>query len=139
VLIQRVQTLIFKFQATFNVKVFMKTDIKILFILLAATLITACTVKPKNKVPGEYIAGQAKFHEVCANCHGPDAMGGNKAPKLIQRKFITSNYSNKRIARTIINGSSSAAMPSQKRKVSEEEIHEIIKYLRYSQKDAGLT
>jgi aromatic ring hydroxylase len=66
-------------------------------------------------------------------------MGGNKAPKLIQRKFVTSNYSNKRIAMTIINGSSSAAMPSQKTKVSEEEIYEIIKYLRYSQKDAGLT
>ena len=117
----------------------MKDHFKILFILLAATLITACAVKPRNKVPDEYIAGQSKFHEVCANCHGPDAMGGNKAPKLIQGKFIASNYSDQRIAKTIINGSSSAAMPSQKRKVSEEEIYEIIKYLRYSQKNAGLT
>jgi mono/diheme cytochrome c family protein len=116
----------------------MKDYFKIVFTLLTATLITACAVKPKNKVPDEYIAGQAKFHEVCANCHGPDAMGGKKAPKLIQGKFVASNYSNQRIARTIINGSSSAAMPSQKRKVSEEEIYEIIKYLRYSQKDAGL-
>ena len=117
----------------------MKGHIKPLFMLLLTALVTACAVEPRKKVPGNFITGQAKFHEVCANCHGPDAMGGNKAPKLIQKKFISLNYSDQSIARIIINGSSSGAMPSQKRKVSEKEINEIIKYLRYSQKEAGLT
>ncbi len=117
----------------------MKGHFKIFFLLLLMTLGTGCTVEPSKTVPDPYIAGQAKFHDVCANCHGPDAMGGNKAPKLIQKKFISSNYSNQRIARTIINGSSSGAMPPQKRKISEKEISQIIKYLRYSQKEAGLT
>jgi hypothetical protein len=34
-----------------------------------------------------------------------------------------------------MNGSQSGAMPAQKRKVTEEDIKQIIKYLRYSQKD----
>jgi len=117
----------------------MKGHIKTLFMLLLATLVTGCAVEPRKKVPGNFIAGQVKFHKVCANCHGPDAMGGNKAPKLIQKKFISSNYSDQSIARIIIDGSSSGAMPSMKRKVSEIEIKEIIKYLRYSQKEAELT
>lgn len=116
----------------------MKRNVPILLILFLATLAIACAVEPRKKVPKEYLAGQAKFHEVCANCHGPDAMGGNKAPKLIQKKFVSSNYSDQSIARTIINGSTSGAMPPQKRKVSDKDINEIIQYLRYSQRNAGL-
>ena len=107
-----------------------------LFLLVLAN---ACAVEPTKKVPDKFVIGQAKFHEVCANCHGPDAMGGSKAPKLMQVKFVSSNFSDQSIARTILNGSNSGAMPSQKRKVSDREINEIIKYLRYSQKEAGLT
>jgi hypothetical protein len=34
-----------------------------------------------------------------------------------------------------MNGSSSGAMPAQQTKVTQEDIQQIIKYLRYSQKD----
>ena len=85
------------------------------------------------------MTGQTKFHELCANCHGPDAMGGNKAPKLIQEIFSSSVYSNESIAMTITNGSSSGVMPSMKGRVSEKGINEIIEYIRYAQRDAGLT
>jgi hypothetical protein len=34
-----------------------------------------------------------------------------------------------------MNGSSSGAMPAQKNKVTQEDIKQIIKYLRYAQKD----
>jgi mono/diheme cytochrome c family protein len=103
------------------------------FPMLLTLLIISCDVKPEKIVPDEYKAGQIVFHNFCANCHGPDAMGGNKAPKLVQEKFAPENYSNGKIARTILNGSSSGAMPSQRGKVSDKEIKQIIKYLRYSQ------
>jgi len=102
--------------------------------VLVAFLIAACDVEPRKSVPEKYKVGQKRFHQICANCHGPDAMGGNKAPNLIQEKFTPKNFSNGKIAKTILNGSSSGAMPSQKGKVSDKEIKEIIKYLRYSQR-----
>lgn len=116
----------------------MKNPINILFVLILNFFITSCAVEPRKLVPEEYITGQTKFHNSCANCHGADAMGG-KSPSLIQERYASSNYSNESIAKTIINGSSSGAMASQKGKVSEKEIGEIIKYIRYAQQDAGLT
>ena len=43
------------------------------------------------------------------------------------------------MAKTIMNGSSSGAMPAQKSKVTQEDIKQIIKYVRYSQKDLSTT
>ena len=65
-------------------------------------------------------------------------MGSKRAPNFLQEKFVPKNFSNARIARTIINGSDSGAMPSQKKKVNDEEIGKIIQYIRYSQKEAGI-
>ena len=101
--------------------------------------ISACSVEPGKKVPEEFMAGQAQFNKVCANCHGPDAMGGNRAPSMIQERFTISKYSNENISQIITNGSNSGAMPSLKNRVSEKEIEEIIKYIRYLQKESGLT
>ncbi len=117
----------------------MKRNVPTLLILFLAILASACAVEPRKKVPEQFLGGQAKFHEVCANCHGPDALGGNRAPNLIQERFSPSNYSNESFTGIIINGSSSGAMPSQKGRVSEKEIRAIIKYIRYVQQEAGLT
>jgi len=103
--------------------------------LTVAVLVSGCAVEPQKVVPEPYILGQAAYHNVCANCHGADAIGTNKAPSLIHAKYSKENFSNKKIAKIIVNGSSSGSMPAQKRKVAQEDINQIIKYLRYSQKD----
>jgi cytochrome c oxidase cbb3-type subunit III len=110
---------------------------KFAFIIIMLSII-GCTIKPKKSVPEDYVAGQKYFHQVCANCHGVDAAGGNKAPTLLQEKFLPTNFINGKIAKTILNGSSSGAMPSQKNKVNDEQIREIIKYIRFSQREAGI-
>ena len=102
-------------------------------------LLTGCSIEPENAVPKLYQLGQTSYHRVCAQCHGSDAKGGKRAPTFLQVKFNHNNFSNSRIAKTILNGSDSGAMPSQKRRVKDEEIGEIIKYIRYSQKEAGFT
>ena len=66
-------------------------------------LLTGCSIEPKLSAPKEYQLGQTSYHRVCAQCHGADAMGGKRAPKLLQDKFSPKNFSNARIARTIIN------------------------------------
>ena len=104
-------------------------------ILPLTILATGCAIEPTKTVPIQYITGQTQYHKVCANCHGADAMGTGKAPKLTHERYNKANFSNGKIAKTILRGSASGAMPAQKTKVTEADIKEIIKYLRYSQKE----
>ena len=117
----------------------MKGWVYISLALLLNVSMTSCAVEPRKTVPTNYRAGQEHYHRACANCHGPDAMGGKGAPKLIQEIFSSANFSNKKMVGTMLNGSDSGVMPCQKQKVSEQEIQEIIKYLRFLQKESGLT
>jgi mono/diheme cytochrome c family protein len=111
-----------------------KSPILINFSLL---FIFSCAPKPTLEVPKPYKKGQQYFHEVCSNCHGSDAMGKHtKAPRLIDEEYLTSNFSDADIRETILNGTDK--MPPQNKKVTTEKITEIIKYLRYSQKSAGI-
>lgn len=104
------------------------------FIIL---FIASCAPQPTKEVPAEFQLGQKYFHKVCSNCHGADAMGKQtKAPKLIDADFIQETFSDDEIIQTVIDGTDK--MPSQRNKVSDEELKEIIKYLRYSQKAANL-
>jgi len=104
-------------------------------ILISVLAISCVKIEPRKVVPIEFKEGQKHFHRVCAICHGADAMGGKKSPaKLIKEKYFQINFPNRKIKQTILMGSTSGSMPSQKSKVSEEEIKQIIKYIRYVQK-----
>ena len=99
--------------------------------------LVSCAPKPTKMVPEEFLPGQNHFHRVCANCHGADALGKQtKAPGLIDSDYLSENFSDEEIYKQIVDGSEK--MPSQRNKVSDSEINEIIKYLRYSQKVADL-
>lgn len=107
----------------------------LIFILI---LLPSCAPKPTKIVPSEYKAGQNYFHRVCANCHGVDALGKQtKAPGLIDVEYLPENFSDDEMREQIIQGSDK--MPPQRNKVSDVEIEEIIKYLRYSQISADLS
>lgn len=108
-----------------------------LLLLILLAFVAACSPQPNKEVPQEFKKGQEYFHRVCSNCHGSDAMGGyTNAPKLIDTDFIEKAYPNDEIRETILNGTNK--MPPQKNNVNADEITEIIKYLRYSQKEANL-
>ena len=59
-----------------------------------------------------------------------------QAPRLIDEEYLTPNFADEEIRETVINGTDK--MPPQRKNVTDKEITEIIKYLRYSQKAAGL-
>ena len=108
-----------------------------IFILSFAISSFSCAPKPKLEVPEPYKKGQKYFHRVCSNCHGSDAMGKHtQAPRLIDEEYLDNNFSDDDIKETIMNGTDK--MPSQKKNLTPDEITEIIKYLRYSQKAAGV-
>ena len=106
------------------------------WILISLFIISCVKIEPRKVVPLEFKEGQRHFHRVCANCHGADVMGSTKAPKLIQEKYYQVDFPNRKIKSTILNGSTSGSMPSQKHRVSEKEIKEVIKYIRYVQKES---
>ena len=110
------------------------------YIFLVAVILialTSCSPKPTIKVPAEFESGQNNFHRVCANCHGADALGKQtRAPGLIDPEYFSENFSDEEMYKQIIEGSDK--MRSQRSKVSDPEVAEIIKYLRYSQKAAGI-
>ena len=107
----------------------------IIAILLSS--VAACAPQPTEEVPQEFKKGQEYFHRVCSNCHGSDAMGlQSKAPRLIDTDYVEKEFSNDELRDAILNGTDK--MPPQKNNVKADEITEIIKYLRYSQKTADL-
>jgi mono/diheme cytochrome c family protein len=104
---------------------------------LSILFITSCAPQPTKEVPAEFKSGQKHFHKICSNCHGADAMGKQtKAPKLIDADYIQDAFSDDDIFQIVVDGTDK--MPSQRNKVSDEEIKEIIAYLRHSQKAAKL-
>ncbi|QPJ65616.1 MAG: cytochrome c [Candidatus Nitrohelix vancouverensis] len=108
-----------------------------LSLTLSLLALTACGPQPNLVVPEPYQEGQKIYHKVCGNCHGADALGKNvKAPKLIDEEYLAVHFSDDDFKNQIIDGSDK--MPSMKGKVSDADIDQIIKYLRYSQKAAGL-
>jgi mono/diheme cytochrome c family protein len=104
---------------------------------LSILFITSCAPQPTKEVPAEFKSGQKHFHKICSNCHGADALGKEtKAPKLIDADYVQEVFSDDEIYQTVVDGTDK--MPSQRNKVSDEEIKEIIAYLRYSQKTANI-
>jgi cytochrome c553 len=109
-------------------------------ILIATVLVfmSSCgPPQPTKIVPAEFKTGQNYYHRVCANCHGTDALGKQtRAPGFIDPEYFSENFSDEEMYKQIIEGSDK--MRPQRSKVSDPEVAEIIKYLRYSQKAAGI-
>ena len=112
---------------------------------IEATLITTALIfisscappQPTKIVPAEFKTGQNYYHRVCANCHGADALGKQtRAPGLIDPEYLPENFSDEEMYKQIIEGSDK--MPPQRNKLSDPEVAEITKYIRYSQKAADL-
>ena len=115
-----------------------RLSIEVTLITSVVVFMSSCAPpQPTKIVPAEFKAGQNYYHRVCANCHGADALGKQtRAPGLIDAEYLSENFSDEEIYTQIIEGSDK--MPSQRSKVSDPEVAEIVKYLRYSQKAAGI-
>ena len=115
-----------------------RLSIEVTLITSVVAFMSSCAPpQPTKIVPAEFKAGQNYYHRVCANCHGADALGKQtRAPGLIDPEYLSENFSDEEMYTQIIEGSDK--MSSQRSKVSDPEVAEIIKYLRYSQKAAGI-
>ena len=115
-----------------------RLSIEVTLITTALIFISSCAPpQPTKIVPAEFKSGQNSYHKICANCHGADALGKQtRAPGLIDPEYLSENFSDEEMYKQIIEGSDK--MRPQRNKVSDPEVAEIIKYIRYSQKAADL-
>jgi len=91
----------------------------------------ACEAKPPPDVsdPGHLLyLGFGKKDVNCAKCHGPDGQGGWQAPDI---RDVFSKSDSSKIARIIKRGKGGDdEMPAFADKLSEMEIHQLMKHLQ---------
>lgn len=80
---------------------------------------------------GDPANGAIVFAANCAGCHGPDAAGGSVGPTLISAELKA--QSDDFFRQTILNGRSGTAMPSWQGRLSEQQIEDVIAFLRSKQ------
>jgi len=101
---------------------------------------TAATNVPTNvhptESPNEIAMGQKLYADNCAKCHKDDGTGGKvtvdgkeiDADNLTDKKRVA--LSDDKIAKTIKDGLEDDGMPAFKDKLTEDQIKEIIRYVR---------
>lgn len=80
---------------------------------------------------GDPANGAIVFAANCAGCHGPDAAGGSVGPTLISAELKA--QPDDFFRQVILNGRSGTAMPAWQGRLSEQEIEDVIAFLRSKQ------
>jgi cytochrome c oxidase cbb3-type subunit 3 len=89
---------------------------------------------PFNGDPAAIKQGAVLFRQECVFCHGVGAAGGVRGPDLTAGAWVHGG-SDAEVSRTIANGVPGTAMPANK--LPEDEIWQLVAYLRTLQKQAA--
>jgi mono/diheme cytochrome c family protein len=93
-------------------------------------------------VPPEFAIGAALFNTHCSVCHGPSAVGTDQGPSFLWRVYVPSHHSDASFYLAVKQGvrahhwlfGNMPAMPH----VTEDEVTQIIAYVRWLQQQAGM-
>lgn len=93
-------------------------------------------------VPAEFATGDALFHNHCAGCHGPSAVGTAQGPSLLARVYVPSHHSDASFYLAVKQGvrahhwnfGNMPALPH----VTQAEVTQITAYVRWLQQQAGV-
>jgi len=95
--------------------------------LAAWTQTTPQSPAPKSATPSSML-GKQTFASTCANCHGLDGRGGERAPNIAENPKVQ-KLSDIQIARIIKNGIPAAGMPAF-RSLPAARVQAVVTYLR---------
>ena len=92
--------------------------------------------------PPEFQPGEAKFTAHCAACHGARAVGTAQGPPLVHKIYEPNHHADMAFQRAALNGVRAhhwdfGNMPKIDG-VSPDDIDQIIKYIRWLQRQAGI-
>jgi mono/diheme cytochrome c family protein len=120
-------------------------------LLMVAAVLMVCAAcdssQPKPAVsggtlPAELQSGEAKFNANCAVCHGQQGVGTNQGPPLVHKIYEPNHHGDPAFQMAAANGVKAhhwefGNMPRIDA-VSREDVDQIIKYVRWLQKQAGI-
>lgn len=93
-------------------------------------------------VPGEFKKGEALFNANCASCHGERGVGTSQGPPFVHKIYEPNHHGNAAFQRAAAMGVRAhhwqfGDMPKIST-VTSVEVDEIIKYVRWLQRQAGI-
>jgi mono/diheme cytochrome c family protein len=93
-------------------------------------------------VPAEFQAGEAKFAANCAACHGQAGVGTAQGPPLVHKIYEPNHHGDAAFQRAAANGVKAhhwefGNMPKID-SVTPEDVDQIIRYVRWLQRQAGI-
>lgn len=96
---------------------------------------------PVPKAPAELAKGEKLFNDNCAGCHGPGARGTDRGPTFLSKIYEPNHHADIAFRMAPQNGVRAhhwnfGDMP--KIAVAPEEVDQIISYIRWLQKEAGI-
>jgi mono/diheme cytochrome c family protein len=120
--------------------------ISLIVLLISAT--PACSqdeTMPRGAVapaPVELQGGEQKFAARCSACHGAGGVGTKQGPPLVHRIYEPNHHGDAAFHRAAANGVKShhwgfGDMPKVDG-VTPEDVDQIVKYIRWLQKEAGI-
>ncbi len=95
-----------------------------------------------TEVPTELQAGEGSFKSFCARCHGERALGTNQGPPLVHKVYEPNHHGDAAFYRAAAQGVRAhhwqfGDMPKVDG-VTEHDVTEIIRYVRWLQRQAGI-
>jgi len=97
---------------------------------------------PSSATPGEFRTGEAKFTTYCAACHGSGGTGTSQGPPLVHKIYEPNHHADIAFQRAAATGVRAhhwdfGNMPKIEG-VMPEDVDQIIKYIRWLQRQAGI-
>jgi mono/diheme cytochrome c family protein len=118
--------------------------------LLALSLLAACDSSAPSKpaavgggpVPAEFQAGETIFNANCSACHGKQAAGTDHGPPLVHKVYEPNHHGDEAFKRAAANGVKAhhwefGNMPKIDA-VTPADVDQIVKYVRWQQRQAGI-
>ncbi|HSF68017.1 MAG TPA: cytochrome c [Nitrospiraceae bacterium] len=119
--------------------------------LLGLVLLTACdstqpTQPPQavmsGPIPAEFQPGETAFNANCARCHGKQAAGTDHGPPLVHKIYEPNHHGDPAFQRAAANGVQAhhwqfGNMPKIDA-VTPADVDQIVKYVRWLQRQAGI-
>lgn len=116
--------------------------------LLVLGLLVACdSSQPKQAVgggpvPAEFQVGETKFNANCAACHGAQAAGTAQGPPLVHKIYEPNHHGDPAFQRAAASGVRAhhwefGNMPKIE-SVTPDDVDQIVKYVRWLQRQAGI-
>jgi cytochrome c len=113
-------------------------------ILLAALMMAGQTEAKEQlpSVPSELRAGEGKFNANCARCHGERGIGSKQGPPLVHKIYEPNHHGDAAFLRAAAVGVRAhhwnfGDMPKVEG-VTSADVEQIIKYIRWLQRQAGI-